>query len=441
MIPAPEALLGWLGEASLALAAAIVLVLALGPVLRRWAGPGAALGLWALPLAALLAVSLPARSVREAPAAAAAMPALAPAAWLDAPIDMASSRVASIDAAPADAPVLAASSALRERLATLLAAAWLAGAALTALALWRQQRRFLRALGPLKPCPDGTWRAATSHLGPLALGALRPRIVLPADFERRYSPRQQALMLAHERVHVARGDLLANFAACVARVAFWFHPLVHVAAERLRHDQELACDAAVLRLNPDARRAYADAVLDTQLAVLGLPVGCRWQSSHPLHRRLIMLKHPSPGRLRARLGTGLALALTAGAAGAAWAAQPARVVVDEAAPAAAPVAPPALMTAVATEAPPAPPAVDAPPPPPPPPAPSVAAVLALLPEPPAPPAPPEPPAPPAPSPPAIDRAQPAPPSPPAPEAPEAQARTSPVEPTWFRAPRYAVADC
>src|SRR4029077_12446784 len=162
-------------------------------------------------------------------------------------------------------------------------------------------------------------RAESTCGCPALVGAIRPRIVLPADFEQRYDGRERELILAHERTHRARGDAQANALAALLRCVFWFNPLVYFAASRFRFDQELACDAAVISRFPEARRSYADAMLKTQLAVLGLPVGCHWQSSHPLKERIAMLKKPLPGRTRAALGAGIAVALTISGTYSAWA--------------------------------------------------------------------------------------------------------------------------
>jgi TonB family protein len=156
------------------------------------------------------------------------------------------------------------------------------------------------------------------------IGALRPRIVLPADFERRFDAEQRELILAHERSHVRRRDVAARWAACALRCCYWFNPLAHVAASRLRLDQELAADADVLRMHPHARRRYAETLLEEQLAVPGLPVGCLWQSSHPLKERLLMIKHPVTPRFSHRTRIAFATAIIASGCTLAWAGQPPR---------------------------------------------------------------------------------------------------------------------
>ncbi|NCT69022.1 MAG: TonB family protein [Rhodanobacteraceae bacterium] len=205
---------------------------------------------------------------------------------------------------------------------TWLLLAWGLGAvALAAYFAW-QQRRYRRSLGRL--CVRGPRIVAAEHAhgGPALLGAWRPRLVLPADFGTRYTPSERALILAHERVHLARGDTRINAAVAVLRCLNWFNPLIHLAATRLRFDQELACDAAVIARFPHARRRYADAMLKTQLAGAGaLPAGCHWSSTHPLKERIAMLKQPLPTRARRLAGTALVALLGLGGAYAAWAAQ------------------------------------------------------------------------------------------------------------------------
>ena len=147
--------------------------------------------------------------------------------------------------------------------------------------------------------------------------------MLPSDFTSRYTPDEQRLVIAHEQLHIERGDIPAQALATLLRCVFWFHPLVHVAAARFRFDQELACDAAVVARFPEARRSYGDAMLKTQLAGFGLPVGCHWQSSHPLKERISMLKQSPPGTRHRRVAAALVFSLAAATSLVAWAAQPA----------------------------------------------------------------------------------------------------------------------
>ena len=287
--------------ATLASSVAILLVLATRKALLQRFGAHVAYAIWAVVPLSAAAVMLP-----------------APAASL------------SIQGTPATAGdlVLAAisstQSAAASRLdpAAWLLVAWLLGALAMFAALAAQQRRFTRGLGHLSAAGDGTLRAQTSSGCPALLGAWQPRVVLPADFEQRYSAAQRALILLHEHTHRQRGDAQINALAAGLRCLFWFNPLFHFAASRFRFDQELACDAVVIARHPGARRDYADAMLKAQLANFSVPVGCNWQSAHPLKERIALMTRPLPGRARAISGSVLAALLVACVSFTAWAAQP-----------------------------------------------------------------------------------------------------------------------
>jgi hypothetical protein len=214
---------------------------------------------------------------------------------------------------------------------TMLAGLWIAGAlAAMGWLTWRQVQ-FARAV-------------RAGRAGPAVVGVLRPRIVTPRDFALRYTPREQQVVLAHERAHIARRDPAINAAVALARCANWFNPLVYLLAHYLRIDQELACDAQVVAAHPTARRSYAEAMLKTQLAARPLPLGCYWPapSSHPLAERIGLLTRAAPGRRARAAGAVVVSLLVLGAGWMAWTARPAQVVLVLAAraPLAGPATPP-----------------------------------------------------------------------------------------------------
>jgi len=203
-----------------------------------------------------------------------------------------------------------------------LGAAWLAGAATLAAWLAWQQWRYLRPLRRSSASGGArVMRSGAANSGPVLLGTWRPCLVLPADFRRRYGRDERRLVLAHERIHARRGDLWANAACALLQCLAWCNPLIHVAAARFRLDQELACDAAVLRRHGQAA-TYARALLKTQLSAQGIPLACQWQAAHPLKERIVNLKSTiTPAqRLAGRFAAGMLLAACSLAS---WAAQPA----------------------------------------------------------------------------------------------------------------------
>jgi beta-lactamase regulating signal transducer with metallopeptidase domain len=255
---------------NLVAAAAILAVVALRLPARRWLGPETAYRLWAIPPLAALATLLPPRVD-----ATAADPGL---------------TNGVIDAAP------------------LLLADYAIGVAIVFALLWRAQAKFLK-------------EARAGKVGPSVVGVIAPRILMPPD-DGRYTAEERALIRAHEREHVARQDPRGGALAAAAQCLLWLNPLVHVAAHLVRLDQELACDAAVMRRHPRDRALYAKTLLKTQLAATPLPFGCYWpaRGAHPLEVRIGLLKR---ARGHTHIAGPLAVAAAAVCAGwAAWASQP-----------------------------------------------------------------------------------------------------------------------
>jgi beta-lactamase regulating signal transducer with metallopeptidase domain len=192
-----------------------------------------------------------------------------------------------------------------DRLGVLALALWAAGACATLAVMVLRQRSFARSLGTLIALPDGTWRSR-AVTEPMLIGALRPRVLLPLDFEQCYNPEEREFVLAHERAHLRRGDTLVNAFGAAWLCVFWFNPMMFWGMRLLRFDQDLACDAAVLAAAGKGRRGrYAEALLKAQLAgEAGLhpPLVCHWHSVHPLRRRIAELRRPVVGRMRHGIG-------------------------------------------------------------------------------------------------------------------------------------------
>jgi beta-lactamase regulating signal transducer with metallopeptidase domain len=204
---------------------------------------------------------------------------------------------------------------------------WAAGALLCGLVMAFRQHRFLKALGrpnldedglPLLHALDG------SAIGPAVVGAFNPRIVLPANFAARYTDEERRLVLAHERAHLFAHHAQVNALGALLLCLNWFNPLAYIASRLMRIDQELATDAAVVAQFPKGQRAYAEAILKTQMAALSLPLGCQWptRAGHPLRERIALMARPGSGKATSPLGAAAIGALCLATGAAAWAAQP-----------------------------------------------------------------------------------------------------------------------
>jgi len=80
---------------------------------------------------------------------------------------------------------------------------------------------------------------------PMVVGALRPRVYLPA-VATVWSRERLGVVLLHEFAHVSRRDGLWMLVARVLTAIFWFHPLVWMLSGHVRREAERACDDIVL---------------------------------------------------------------------------------------------------------------------------------------------------------------------------------------------------
>ncbi len=284
--------------------AGILLVTLLRAPVRRAAGAEAAYWLWLLVPASLVAVLLP-----RAPSC------------LCGPESLVSPLLVRGIGAPFD---LGPHVEVSHR-ALALTLAWGVGA-IAALAHFSCcQWALRRSLGLLERRPDGAYSSPTARQ-PMLVGAWHPRIVLPSDFETRYSQSERSAILAHERAHLDRHDALANGIALALVCLFWFNPVAYWAWGRFRFDQEVACDAAVLRKVKVPRRRYARALAKTLLTAR-TAIAFGWRRRHPLIERIAILRRATPSRTRRFLGYALALVLMFSGTYVVWAAQPSAPIV------------------------------------------------------------------------------------------------------------------
>jgi uncharacterized protein (TIGR03435 family) len=95
---------------------------------------------------------------------------------------------------------------------------------------------------------------------PVALGILRPVIVLPADW-RQWDAAKLDAVLAHERSHIRRRDPAVQLLSAVHRALLWHSPLSWFLHRRIvRIAEEVSDDAAVAAIRN--RASYAEVLLD-----------------------------------------------------------------------------------------------------------------------------------------------------------------------------------
>jgi beta-lactamase regulating signal transducer with metallopeptidase domain len=161
------------------------------------------------------------------------------------------------------------------------AIAWLVGVAAFAavslarwLVCWRALRRAKRIDDPalenllcdlrrrLKLRRTVRLLVTDSSLGPAVVGLLRPTVILPAAIVRDKSPAQIEPLLAHELIHVRRGDLWVGMLQTLAVGLWWFHPLVRLASRLVTREAERCCDEETLAHLGCDPAAYARSLID-----------------------------------------------------------------------------------------------------------------------------------------------------------------------------------
>ncbi|HEX8572594.1 MAG TPA: M56 family metallopeptidase [Allosphingosinicella sp.] len=329
-------MIAWLIETAVAVTLLMLMVLALrGPVARSF-GAGWAYALWAVPALRLVLPPLP---------------QLAPDLYFPPVVTFIPTAAEMAAPLPADAGP--------GQWVPFMLALWAGGAVIFLILQWLAYRAFLGRIRetsrPARPPLFGgirTW-ISDSVDGPLALGVIERRIVLPGDFSRRYNPVERRLALEHELVHHKRGDIWWNLVAMLVLAVFWFNPVAWAAFRAFRSDQELACDAAVARAATlEERCDYARALVKSASRP-GLIAACALNPAGELKRRLRMMRSHRGSRLRSTGGLGaLAAFAAAGLALGSGAAPPAAEVAASYAQAspAAPAAAPARFAAAAEPA-------------------------------------------------------------------------------------------
>ena len=283
-------MIAWAIEALIASTLLMLLVLVLRAPVRRVFGAGVAYALWLLPVVRLLLPPLPAD---WQPSAAAPISRAAEQVTVMF-VDMAGAApMRDVAGAPDYGPVLL--------------AIWAIGA--VGFIGWHliRYRQFVRAmLADARATVFGPVRVieSDSASGPLAFGIWRKYVAFPSDFKERYDADEQALALAHELTHHARGDLIANWVALVVLALHWFNPIAWRAFRAFRADQEMACDERVLAGRAaNVRHAYGRAIVKSAHGG-AVSAACHLHTINELKGRLRMLSKDRVSK--ARLASGAA---------------------------------------------------------------------------------------------------------------------------------------
>ncbi|MBN2590352.1 MAG: M48 family metalloprotease [Sedimentisphaerales bacterium] len=76
----------------------------------------------------------------------------------------------------------------------------------------------------------------------MAIGYLRPKVLLPVSMITQMQPEMLEAVIAHELAHIRRFDLWINLIQRIAEILLFYHPAIWWLSNKLRDERELCCD-------------------------------------------------------------------------------------------------------------------------------------------------------------------------------------------------------
>ncbi len=192
-------------------------------------------------------------------------------------------RIEAVEAATIDPPSVAAAEALTKpyRFETMLLIVWAVGAVLLASAITLRGFLCEKMLWRTRmPVDDSVRRAVTelsrrvgvrrrvrvmatsAPFGPAVCGLWRPKLVLPQTLVSETSAHDLERILAHELIHIRRGDDIVSALQIIAQVLWWFHPLIWWTNREICREREHCCDEETIAGLSCDPHAYAQTLVD-----------------------------------------------------------------------------------------------------------------------------------------------------------------------------------
>jgi TonB family protein len=186
---------------------------------------------------------------------------------------------------------------------------WAIGATLLLFRLAVGYRRVIALMRGAERSTDSASAFVADVSVPMVCGLIHPMVLLPRESDR-WPLNQRAAAIRHELAHVARKDLWTSLMAEVACAVYWFHPLVWLVARQLRHEQEMACDDAVLSAGFEPA-SYAEALVATARTITSTTlIGCHMMTHQTLKDRIARLLDSRLPRTTSRMALRFAAVLS-----------------------------------------------------------------------------------------------------------------------------------
>ncbi len=235
------------------------------------------------------------------------------------------------------------------RLPPIPTSLWVCGAVVLAICGAARIIWFRRRIASASPAPSSVRRMVSqeskafglrripetlmieSHVSPMIWCGRRLRLLLPAKLWCQLDDAGRRAVLLHELAHVRRRDHWVSWAEMIIGILYWWHPLVWWVRRRLRAEAELCCDAWVTSLLPGSRRAYAEALLQTQqyireetrwMPAVGIGISRGRAGRFARRLTMVMTRNVKPRLSASGIALLLVVAVTAWLATPAWSCPP-----------------------------------------------------------------------------------------------------------------------
>ncbi|ARD44589.1 hypothetical protein A3Q33_09870 [Colwellia sp. PAMC 21821] len=97
---------------------------------------------------------------------------------------------------------------------------------------------------------------------PMAIGWLKPVVLIPFSMLSGLTPQQLDMLLLHELAHIRRHDYLVNFFQTLVEILLFFHPAVSWVSKQMRNEREYCSDDIAVQ-HCGSSLAYAHTLADT----------------------------------------------------------------------------------------------------------------------------------------------------------------------------------
>lgn len=103
---------------------------------------------------------------------------------------------------------------------------------------------------------------SSDSYGPSCFGVFLPSVVLPEQLVTNVLNENIEPVLAHELIHIRRGDTLIALLQVLAGIVWWFHPLIWLVSRQMTREREKCCDEEVVAGTACEPEEYAQGILE-----------------------------------------------------------------------------------------------------------------------------------------------------------------------------------